>query len=66
MKNVIELASKSRKCINSKYDLRFETMNEIRNAYKDDIFNLIVCAFSFGYLQGEKATKAEIKKGVIG
>ncbi len=66
MKNVIELASKTRKCIDSKYDLRFETMNEIRNAYKDDIFNLIVCAFSFGYLQGGKATKAEIKKGVIG
>ena len=66
MKNVIELASKSRKCINSKYDLRFETINEIRNAYKDDIFNLIVCAFSFGYLQGRKATKAEIEKGVIG
>ena len=66
MKNVIELASKTRKCIDSKYDLRFETMNEIRNTYKDDIFNLIVCAFSFGYFQGGKAIKAEMRKEIRG
>lgn len=62
MKNAVEKAKKAREMIDTRYNLRLETITELRNAYKDDVFNLIACSFSLGYLQGAKATKAEMKR----
>lgn len=60
MKNVIEKAEAMKGKINPYYDLRYgETMEIYGNS--SDPFALIVNSFRFGYMQGMKAAKAEMK-----
>lgn len=63
--NTVEKAEKMLGKINNRYNLtckEMEEMEEIYQGYSHDIFNLISCAFRFGYLQGSKAVKAEMRK----
>ena len=48
--------------VNNRYDLTANEMNDIYQKYKNDMVGLIGCAFRFGYLQGSKAVKAEMRK----
>ena len=48
--------------INPCYDMTCENIREIYDTYGGS-FDVICCSFRFGYLQGTKAAKAEMKKG---
>lgn len=48
--------------INSRYDMTYRNMLEIRDTYDGHIFDIICCSFRFGYIQGMKAAKAEMKR----
>lgn len=64
MRHVTNVVSKSKSLtgkINPYYDLSFENMCEIHEMYGGN-FDVICCSFKFGYLQGMKAAKAEMKK----
>lgn len=61
VKNVVEKAKSVTEKINPYYDMSFENMREIYNTYGGN-FEVICCSFRFGYLQGIKAAKAEMKK----
>lgn len=60
--NTVEKAEKMIGKINNRYNLTCKEMEEMYQEYNHDIFNLISCAFRFGYLQGSKAVKAEMRK----
>ena len=60
--NTVEKAEKMLGKINSRYNLTCKEMDEIYRGCNHDIFNIISCAFRFGYLQGSKAVKAEMRK----
>lgn len=62
MKNVVEKAKTMHGKINPRYDLRVNEIVEIYDTYGGN-FDVICCSFKFGYLQGMKAAKAEMKKG---
>lgn len=57
IKNTVALIRKSIGHIDSRYDLL------ARNV--EDIYNMSCNGFRFGYMQGMKAAKAEMKKGGI-
>lgn len=59
--NVISKANSLAGKINPYYNMSLENMREIYNAYGGN-FEAISCSFKFGYLQGMKAAKAEMKK----
>lgn len=61
IKNVIQKSDATLGKINPRYDLTCENMREIRDTYGGS-FDVICCSFRFGYLQGMKAAKAEMKK----
>lgn len=65
MKNSVEKAAEMAEKINERYDLTMKEMDEMYREYGHDLFSLIYCAFSFGYMQGSKAVKAEIRKESI-
>lgn len=50
--------------INPRYNLTCENIQEIHREYGGN-FESICCAFKFGYLQGMKAAKAEMKRQYI-
>lgn len=60
-KNIIQKAQDMIGKINPYYDLRYSNVIEI---YEDSsgIFDMISNSFRFGYLQGMKAAKAEMRK----
>lgn len=58
MRNTI---NKTRGTINSFYDMTFDNLNDIRYQSRD-LFTAISDSFTFGYAQGMKAAKAEMKK----
>lgn len=60
--NTVEKAEKMIGKVNNRYNLTCKEMEEMYREYNHDIFNLISCAFRFGYLQGSKAVKAEMRK----
>ena len=60
--NTVEKAEKMIGKINERYNLTCKEMDEIYRGCNQDIFNIISCAFRFGYLQGSKAVKAEMRK----
>lgn len=60
--NAVEKAEKMLGKINNRYNLTAREMDEIYQEYNHDMFDLISCAFRFGYLQGSKAVKAEMRK----
>lgn len=47
--------------INPYYDMTIENFKEISNANRD-LFGVINDSFRFGYVQGMKAAKAEMRK----
>ena len=61
-KNVVEKAEAAKRKINRRYDITIGNMIEIGEK-SDDIFSVISNSFAFGYMQGLKAAKAEVKKG---
>lgn len=63
VKNVIEKAGSMSGKIPSGYQLDASQIVELYEAFSFDWFRLIVNSFRFGYLQGMKATKAEMKRG---
>ncbi len=65
MKNSVEKAAEMAEKINGRYDLTMKEMDEMYQEYRHDLFSLIYCAFRFGYMQGSKAVKAEIRKESI-
>lgn len=62
MKNVVEKAQDMIGKINPYYDMSFGNIMEIYEK-SDNPINMISTSFSFGYMQGMKAAKAEMKKG---
>lgn len=62
IKNVLEKAESMSGKINPKYDITDQQADELyhdsRNSYE-----AVINAFRFGYLQGMKAAKAEMRKG---
>lgn len=62
IKNAVEKAEAAKRKINRRYDITIGNMIEIGEK-SDDIFSVISNSFAFGYMQGLKAAKAEVKKG---
>lgn len=63
VKNVVEKAESMCNKIPSAYQLSVNQVNELYEAFSSNWFGLIVNCFRFGYLQGMKAAKAELKRG---
>ncbi|MGI6068918.1 MAG: hypothetical protein ACOYBE_00630 [Blautia sp.] len=63
VKNVIKKAESMSGKIPSGYQLDVSQIVELYEAFSFGWFSLIVNSFRFGYLQGMKATKAEMKRG---
>ena len=61
-KSVIEKAESMIGKINPYYTLKSDELMELHNGSKD-WFHAIVNSFRYGYMQGVKAAKAEMKKG---
>lgn len=49
--------------INPRYDMTYRNVREIQETYGGN-FDAICCSFRFGYSQGMKAAKAEMKGSV--
>lgn len=62
VKNTMKLVNSSLKVINDNYDLYVENIKDIYVA-SDNVFDLICNGFRFGYMQGMKVAKAELRKG---
>lgn len=62
-KNAVETEKEVK--IVEKFGLKTDEMNDMFMAYQGDLFNLIRCAFNFGYLQGSKAEKMIRKENVV-
>lgn len=56
----MKLVESSVGAINIRYDLCAENITDIKDA-SHDIYDLICNGFRFGYMQGLKAAKAEMK-----
>lgn len=63
VKNAIKVIKESIGHINPKYDISYQNVDDIYNNHKHDKIGLIIDGFRFGYIQGMKAVKAEIRKG---
>lgn len=62
IKNVVQKANLMIGQINPHYDMTVNNVKEIHEVYGGS-FDTICCSFRFGYLQGMKAAKAEMKRG---
>lgn len=62
VQNTMNLARKASGVINVKYDI---FANNVVDIYQesDSVYDAIINGFRFGYMQGVKAAKAEMKKG---
>lgn len=63
VKNTMELVKKSIGHIDIKYDMCATNVLDIQKSSMNT-YDLIVNGFRFGYMQGLKAAKAEMKRGV--
>ena len=61
--NVMKVIEENKRKINTRYDLNVLGVNEILNNSTNSL-DLICNGFVFGYIQGIKASKAEMRKGV--
>lgn len=61
VKKVMQLVEKSIGHINENYDMSVENIEDIRKASMNTI-ELVINGFRFGYMQGMKAARAEMKK----
>ena len=61
--NVMKVIEENKRKINTRYDLNVLGVNEILNNSRNSL-DLIYNGFVFGYIQGIKASKAEMRKGV--
>lgn len=61
-KSVIEIIESSKGKVNQNYDLKTSQILEIYNHANGDWSKSIVTSFDYGYIQGTKATKAELKR----
>ena len=61
VRNTMQLINGSIGKIDVRYDMYAENIRDILNNSRDN-FELICNGFRFGYLQGMKAAKAEMKK----
>ena len=64
IKNVIKKAKAMTGKINSRYDMGYDNIVEIYEG-SQGWFDMISVSFKFGYLQGMKAAKAEMRKGGV-
>lgn len=64
VKNVVEKAESMMGKIPSGYQMSMSQIIELYNAFSNDQASLIINSFRFGYMQGMKAAKAEMKKAV--
>ena len=64
VKNTMKLINQAKICINKNYSLYVSNIDDIYKA-SNDSFMLITNSFRFGYMQGMKAAKAELKKDGI-
>lgn len=64
VKNAMQLVESSIGKINARYDMSVENIDDIYKS-SGDVFIMICNSFRFGYMQGMKAAKAEIKKGGV-
>ena len=62
-KNIMQTIDSSSKLINTRYGASFNDVNTIVNNSNGDI-DKVYNGFIFGYLQGLKAARAEMKGGV--
>lgn len=60
IKNVMEKIQSPDFVINQYYDATIQSINEIRDN-SPSLFDAVYNAFKFGYLQGGKAAKTEMK-----
>lgn len=59
MTSVIKLAESVQGNIPDEYDMEFGQMVEIIYEYENNLFDMVYCAFQFGYLQGTRRKKDE-------
>ena len=65
VKNTIQLIEKSIEHIDNRFDMSAENIIDISNKSKNS-YELVCNGFRFGYMQGMKAAKAQMKKaGVV-
>lgn len=62
VKNTMQVVRDSIGEINGRYDMCTDNAKDIYGA-SNDFFDMIVNGFRFGYMQGMKAAKAEMRKG---
>ena len=60
-KNTMNLVRKAKFVIDTKYDIYSRNVDDIYRE-SDSTFDMILNGFNFGYMQGMKAARAEIKK----
>ena len=63
VQNTMNLARKARSVINPKFDIYASNADDIYRE-SDSVFDMIINGFNFGYMQGMKAARAEMKKKV--
>lgn len=61
VKNTLKVIEEAADKINLNYDLRTSNIQDIFDA-SNGSFDMICKGFNFGYMQGMKATKAELRK----
>ena len=61
--NIEKIVEEGQKIVNEMYDLKIHQMIELGNI--PDKVDLVYTSFLFGYLQGAKAVKAEMRKGGV-
>ena len=64
VRNTMKLVNKAEGKISDGYDMHTKNMLDIYNASNGDRCRMIFNAFRFGYMQGMKAAKAEMRKAV--
>ena len=61
--NIEKIVEEGQKIVNEMYDLKIHQMRELGNI--PDKVDFVYTSFLFGYLQGTKATRAEMRKGGV-
>lgn len=64
VRNTMKLVQSAENHIDVRYDMYSQNINDIKDG-SENIFEMIVNGFRFGYMQGMKAARAEMKKGGV-
>lgn len=64
VQNVMQLIEETKRSIDVKYDMSIDHIKDIKEQ-SNNFFDLISNGFIFGYAQGMKAAKANMKKGGV-